>query len=47
MPMDVLSAFQTDKKIMGYSRKNPNRGVEDMEFLGVLKKKHEEIPGVS
>ena len=31
---------------MGYSRKNPNRGVEDMKFPGVLKKEHEEIPGV-
>ena len=37
---------------MGYSRKNPNMntstgaGVEDMEFRGVLKKEHMEIPGV-
>ena len=27
--------------------KNPNRKVDDMEFLGVLKKKHVEIPGVN
>ena len=27
---------------MGYSRKNPN-----MEFPGVLKKEHVEIPGVN
>ena len=34
---------------MGYYRKNPNRGVEDMEFLGVLKKKKKnvEIAGVN
>ena len=32
---------------MGYSWKNPNRGVEGMEFQGVLKKKHVEIPGVN
>ena len=24
--------------LMGYSRKNPNRGVEDMEFPGISKK---------
>ena len=32
---------------MGYSTKNLNRGVEDMEFPGVLKKEHLEIPGVN
>ena len=34
---------------LGYSRKNPNRrrGREDMEFPGVLKKKHVEISGVN
>ena len=32
---------------MGYSTKNINRGVEDMEFPGVLKKGHYEIPGVN
>ena len=32
---------------MGYSTKNLNRGVEDMEFPGVLKKGHYEIPGVN
>ena len=32
---------------LGYSRKNPNRGVEDMEFSGILKKEHAEIPGVN
>ena len=32
---------------MGYSRKNPNSGVEDMNFQGyiLLKKDHVEIPG--
>ena len=32
---------------MGYSRKNPSRGkeIEDMEFPGVLKKKHVKISG--
>ena len=29
----------------GLFQKNPNRWVEDMEFLGVLKKKHVERPG--
>ena len=40
--LKVWSAF-------GYSKKNPNRerGVEDMEFPGVLKKEHVEIPGVN
>ena len=32
---------------MGYSRKNPNKEAEDMEFPGVLKKDHVEIPGVN
>ena len=32
---------------MTYSRKKTNRGVEDMEFPGVLKKEHVEIPGVN
>ena len=32
---------------LGYSRKKPNREVEDMEFPGVSKKKsYEEVPGV-
>ena len=30
-----------------FQKKNPNRKVDDMEFLGVLKKKHVEIPGVN
>ena len=30
---------------MSYSRKNTNRGIEDMEFSGILKKEHVEIPG--
>ena len=32
---------------MGYSRKNLNRAVEEMEFPGVLKKENVEIPGVN
>ena len=28
---------------LGYSRKKPNRGVEDMELPGVLKKEYVEI----
>ena len=32
---------------MGYSRKKPNMGVQDMEFLGVSKKYHVEFPGVN
>ena len=31
---------------MDYSRENPNEGVEDMEFLGVLKKEYVEILGL-
>ena len=34
---------------MGYSRKKPKQGgegVDDIEFPGVLKKEHVEIPGV-
>ena len=30
-----------------FQKKNLTRGVEDMEFPGVLKKEHVEIPGVS
>ena len=30
---------------MGYSRKNPNRGFENIEFPGVSKKYHVELPG--
>ena len=30
-----------------YMEKNPKRGVEDMEFPGVLKKQHLGIPGVN
>ena len=30
---------------MSYSRKNTNRGIEDMEFSGILKKEHVKIPG--
>ena len=32
---------------MDYSGKSSNNWTEDMEFLGVLKKKHVEIPGVN
>ena len=32
---------------MAYSREKLNRGVEDMEFPGVLKKEHVEIPRVN
>ena len=32
---------------MGYSRKNPDRGVEDVELAGVLKKLQEEFPRVN
>ena len=32
---------------MAYFRRIPNRGVEDIEFLVVLKKEHVEIPGVN
>ena len=34
---------------LGHSRKNPNKGgwAEDIEFQGVLKKEHMEIPEVS
>ena len=31
---------------MGYSRKNPNSRVENMEFPGELKKKQVEFPGM-
>ena len=39
-------------RAMGYSRKNPDRwqvgwDVEDIDFAGVLKKEHVEIPGVN
>ena len=30
---------------MGYSRKNPNMGVEDMEFPGVLEKRTWKVQG--
>ena len=32
---------------LGYSRKKPNREVEDMEFPGVLKKLEEKFPRVN
>ena len=32
---------------MGYSKKNPNRGSEDMEFSGVSKKQPGEFSGVN
>ena len=35
------------KKQLGYSRKTPNRVVEDMEFPGVPKKLHVEFLGVN
>ena len=37
------------KGLMSYFRKNPDRGegFEDMEFPGVLKKEHVEIPGAN
>ena len=45
----VAQNFLNIAWIMGYYRKNQNRGVEDMEFLGVLKKKKKnvEIAGVN
>ena len=33
--------------ILGYSRKTPNRKVENMEFPGISKKGHVEFPGVN
>ena len=33
--------------LMGYSRKKTNRGVKDMEFPEVLKKKHVKFPWVN
>ena len=33
--------------VLGYPRKNPNRGAEDMELPGVLKKKYADIPQVN
>ena len=35
----------TTEHVMSYSRKNSNRGVENMEFSGVLKKKRENSRG--
>ena len=32
---------------LSYSGKKPNRGAEDMEFPGVLKKEYAEIPGIN
>ena len=32
---------------LGYSRKKPNKGVENVEFPGVLKKYHVDFPGVN
>ena len=36
-----------EASLLSYSKKNPNREVEDMEFPRVSKKWHVEFPGVN
>ena len=46
--MLVIKLFKPKKVEMGdCSRKNPSRGVKDIEFSGVLKIQHAKIPEVN